>query len=177
MDFATDGVINLPEKRHIMEAILDRMQTAYDSSTDTTNLNLVSQDIVVDCVALADKYDVTGIVHSVQSLAIMKKLHDSRPSRSDYFDCLVYAFQAKDIWLCQHVVRKLMLNDPADWEWDSIELLGLKAWSRLVKAYPRHLNWGGGKRCGAGLPTKSISKLFSEGLPATPGTLIFSAIP
>lgn len=140
MEFATDGFINLPEKRDVMEAILDRMQTAYDSPTDTTDLDTVSQGVVVDFIALADKYDVTGIVHKVQSLAIMKKLHGSSPSRSDYFDCLVYACQARDIWLCRHVVRHLMLKDPADWEWDLIELLGLiKAWSRLVTGYPRHV--------------------------------------
>lgn len=138
MEFATDGVVNLPEKRDVMEAILDRMQTAYDSSTETTNLSLVSKDIVVEFIALADKYDVTMFVHKAQSLTIVKKQQDSSPSRSDYFDCLVYACQTRDIWLCRHVVRHLMLKDPADWEWDSIELLGLKAWSRLVTGYPRH---------------------------------------
>jgi hypothetical protein len=137
MEFATDGVINLPEKRDVMEAILDRMQTAYNGPTDTTDLDTVPQGIVVDFVALADKYDVTGIVHKVQSLAIVKKRQDSSQSRSDYFNCLVYAFQARDIWLCRHVVYHLQLNDPATWEWASVELLGCKAWHRLVKEYPR----------------------------------------
>jgi hypothetical protein len=138
MEFATDGVINLPEKRDVMEAILDRMQTAYNGPTDTTDLDTVPQGIVVDFVALADKYDVTGIVHKVQSLAIMKQLHDSSPSRFVYFDCLVYAFETRDIWLCQHVVRNLKLNDPDEWEWNPCEILGFDAWNRLVEGYPRH---------------------------------------
>ncbi|KAG7528153.1 hypothetical protein FFLO_06372 [Filobasidium floriforme] len=142
MEFATDGVINLPEKRDVMEAILDRMQTAYDSATDTKDFSPVSLGIVVDFIALADKYDVTGIVHKVQSLAVMMKLHYISPSHSDYFDCLVYALRARDAWLCQYVVHHLMLNDPADWQWDSVELLGLKAWHCLVKAYPRHSSMG-----------------------------------
>ncbi|KAH8089097.1 hypothetical protein HD553DRAFT_365001 [Filobasidium floriforme] len=136
MEFATDGVINLPEKRHVMEAILDFMQTAYDSPTDTTKLNPVSHGIVVDFVALADKYDVTGTVHNALSLAIIRALHDSNQSDSNY-DCLVYAFRARDAWLCQYVIRHLRLNDPADWEWRSVEVLGFKAWHCLVKAYPR----------------------------------------
>lgn len=74
MEFATDEVINLPEKRDVMEAILNRMQTAYNSPINTTDLTLVSQDIIVEFIALADKYDVTGIVHQAQSLAIMSAL-------------------------------------------------------------------------------------------------------
>jgi hypothetical protein len=142
LEFATDGVINLPEKRDVMEAILDRMQTAYDSATDSTNLSLVSQHIVVDFVALADKFDVTGILHKAQSLVIIKKLQTGRRSDSDYFDCLVYAFQARDIGLCRHVVCRLQLNDPAAWEWASVESLGFKAWHCLVKAYPRNSAMG-----------------------------------
>jgi hypothetical protein len=118
------------------------MQTAYDSATDTIDLSPVPHGIVVDFIALADKYNVTGLVHKVQSLAIIMKPQGGRRSDSDYFDCLVYAFQARDIGLCRHVVCRLQLNDPAAWEWASVESLGFKAWHCLVKAYPRNSAMG-----------------------------------
>jgi hypothetical protein len=65
------------------------------------------------------------MLHNIVVLSYFK----SDPADLDY---LVYAVRVKDPWLCKHVVTHHCLGDPAEWEADSIEAMGIRVFLSLL---------------------------------------------
>jgi hypothetical protein len=77
---------------------------------------------------MAKRYAFAPMLHNIVVLSYFK----SDPADLDY---LVYAVRVKDPWLCKHVVTHHCLGDPAEWEADSIEAMGIRVFLSLLHVY------------------------------------------
>jgi hypothetical protein len=80
---------------------------------------------------MAKRYAFAPMLHNIVVLSYLK----SDPADLDY---LVYAVRVKDPWLCKHFVTHHYLGDPAEWEADSIEAMGVRVFLPLLHIYRKN---------------------------------------
>jgi hypothetical protein len=126
--------MNIDEERQIGTILFDVLWSFIRPKEKTANLMLASQ--ASNLVKLADKYDVSGPVHTVYTLLIMQA-EDRGYLKNVQPAALAYAANSRDPWLCYYVVSRLQMGDPANWQRCTIDHLGSEFWYSLVQAYPR----------------------------------------
>ncbi|KAG7528152.1 hypothetical protein FFLO_06371 [Filobasidium floriforme] len=105
--------MNIDEERQIGTILFDILWSFIRPREKTANLMLASQ--ASDLVKLADKYDVSGPVHTVYTLLIMQA-EDRGYLKNVQSAALAYAANSRDPWLCHYVVSRLQMGDPANWQ-------------------------------------------------------------
>jgi hypothetical protein len=126
--------MNIDEDPQIAIILFDILWSVIRPQEQTANFMLASQ--ASDLVKLADKYNVSGPVHTAYTLLIMQA-EDRGYLKTIQSAALAYAANSRDPWLCHYVASRLQMGDPANWQRCTIDQLGFEFWYSLVQAYPR----------------------------------------
>ena len=138
LDLPCPDGLKLSDDRTTMVHMLDIMKrsTTHQKPPESGDgCLIVPAQHVSSIVSLADKYDVTNLVHQIQSLTIVKTLELSGVNQT--LDALDWSFKFKDTWLVKHILGQGKLGDPAQWARNITDSLGYNVWYNLVTAYPR----------------------------------------
>jgi hypothetical protein len=133
--------LKLPDARRDMIAVLNLMWGSIRPSGCMPSL--VPAEHAVNIVQIADKYDVSAVVHNVYTSLILRVgLNDPAAQ----FNSLVYAIKYGDPWLCTHILSASNMEDPVYWTRSQVELIGYEIYFVLLKAFPRPLAAKGAER-------------------------------
>lgn len=125
--------MTLPDERCDMVTLLDLMWGTVDPTTRLPKM--VTADRVLDIIRIADKYDVSALVHNVYTVLIFRA--EDCGDREIQFSSFLYAMYYGDPWLCYHVLSRWEMEDPVYWEDSRIDLIGHDMFFVLLRAYPR----------------------------------------
>ncbi|KAH8089096.1 hypothetical protein HD553DRAFT_333687 [Filobasidium floriforme] len=105
--------MNIDEDPQIAIILFEILWSVIRPQEQTANLMLASQ--ASDLVKLADKYNVSGPVHTAYTLLIMQA-EDRGYLKTIQSAALAYAANSRDPWLCHYVASRLQMGDPANWQ-------------------------------------------------------------
>lgn len=130
-----NATIKLSDSSVVGGLLLDVL-SGYIRPRTIGHADLLRKVDIASLARMADKYNVSGLLHKAYSLLIMQAVDQSR-----FIDiersALMYAAHSGDPWLCHYVASRLDRQDPIHWEKEYIDGLGFEFWYALVQAYPR----------------------------------------
>lgn len=124
--------MTLPDHRQDMVSLLDLMWGTINPSSRLPML--VPAEQVTALVHIADKYDVSALIHNVYTSLIFRV---GLKSSASQFSSLLYAARYGDSWLFNHVLSRMTMCDPVQWTREQAEMLGFDLYFSLMNAYPR----------------------------------------
>jgi hypothetical protein len=130
----TSAIIKLPDARDNATFLFDFLWSSVRPSEKTAILSSGIQ--AVELVKIADKYNVSALVHNAYMLVIMQA-EDRGWLETYQWEALIYAVNYRDPWLCHYIVSRLTKGDPVGWTKDEVNLLGFDFWFALLQAFPR----------------------------------------
>jgi hypothetical protein len=125
-DLSSQDVLNISDNRYYMLGLLGMIRHVIDPLSQPKVL--LDNYWLSKLHDMAKRYAFAPMLHNIVVLSYFK----SDPADLDY---LVYAVRVKDPWLCKHVVTHHCLGDPAEWEADSIEAMGIRVFLSLLHIY------------------------------------------
>lgn len=131
-DGPLSNTIPLPDARQDVISLLDLMWGTLNPSSRMPML--VPAERVSPLVNIADKYDVSALVHNVYTTLIFRVGFKTSASQ---FSSLLYAARYGDSWLFKQVLGHLTMEDPVQWTKEQAALLGYELYFCVMKAYPR----------------------------------------
>lgn len=131
------SVVRLPDNRWITLVMLNLMKGLLQP--EDPSVRMVRAGRLMELFQLADKFDVTAIIHNVYTVLIYKgKGAGAGRNKTCPLDWFGYAVAAKDPLLSKYIAAKYPLGDPLTWPQHFVfGIIGVELYWKILTNFPR----------------------------------------